>query len=57
MHWQLVPFEAIVLAFLVWQFLPLVIGSWSVTGKIKHNWHVGGMQDRLLNANCLLVIH
>ena len=56
-HWQLVPFKAIALAFVIWQFLPLVIGLMNAIGKMNHNWHVGGMQDHLLNAGCLLMIH
>ena len=27
----------------------------NAAGKTNHNWHVGGMQDHLLNAGCLLV--
>ena len=57
-HWQLVPFEAIMLASIYdWQLFPLVIESLSAAGKMNHNWHVGGIQDHLLNAGCLLMIH
>ena len=50
-HWQLVSFEAIVLAFVIWQLFPLVIGFWSATGNVNHNWHA------VLSASCLILIY
>ena len=43
------------LAFVIWQFLPLVIVLLNAAGKTNHNWHVGSMQEHPLNAGCLLV--
>ena len=51
LHWQLVPFKAIVLAFMIWQLFPLVIELLSAAGKMNHDWHV------VLNAGCLFLIH
>ena len=50
-HWQLASFEAIVLAFVIWQLFPLVIGFWSATGNVNHNWHA------VLSASCLILIY
>ena len=48
---QLVPFKAIVLAFMIWQRFPIVIELLSAAGKMNHNWRV------VLNAGCLILIH
>ena len=47
-----VPFGAIVLAFMILQFLPLVIGLLNAAGKTNHTWHV-----HLLKIGYLLIIH
>ena len=42
MHVQSASLKAVVLAFMVWQFILVVIGLLSAIGEVKRDWQIGG---------------